>query len=139
MWHLVAGYLWILAPLLVAPLVLLSGATMPVASVEAGGPSILVYGWLLQFVFAVVPYLFARILLPGQPAQLGGNRLSLLMVHLGGLFFVPGIFIERYQALLQGMGYAFWALSMLPVGAQLWRSVRAAAEHGGPALPTENG
>ncbi len=127
MWHLVAGYLWILAPLFVAPLVLLSGAKMPVASVEASGPSILVYGWLLQFAFAVVPYLFARILLPGQPAQLGGNWLSLLMVHLGGLFFVPGIFIERYQAPLQGIGYAFWALSMISVGVQLWRSVRAAS------------
>lgn len=85
-WHLVAGYLWTLAPLFVAPIVVLSGAKMPVASVEAGGPSLLVYGWILQFALAVVPHLFTRVLLPGQPAQLGGNWLSLLMVHLGGLF-----------------------------------------------------
>lgn len=124
MWHLVAGYLWILAPLLAVPFVLLSGAKMPVARVEASGPSILVYGWLLQFAFAIVPYLFTRVLLPGQPAKLGGNWLSLLMVHLGGLFFVPGIFIEQYQAVLQGIGYAFWALSLLTIVIQLWHIAR---------------
>jgi len=125
LWHLVAGYLWILAPLVAAPLVMLSGAALPAASLEASAPPLLVYGWLLQFALAVVPYLFARLLLPGQPARLGGTWLSLLLVHLGGLFYVPGIFIDRYQALLQGIGFACWAVALLPVGAQMWRLVQA--------------
>jgi hypothetical protein len=125
LWHLVAGYLWILAPLAAAPLVMLSDGALPAASLEASAPPLLVYGWLLQFTLAVVPYLFGRLLLPGQPARLGGTWLSLVLVHLGGLFYVPGSFSDRYQALLQGIGFACWALALLLVGAQMWRLVQA--------------
>jgi hypothetical protein len=90
-------------------------------------PSVLVYGWLLQVLLAVAPYLFARTAWPDQPAPLGGNWLSLLLVHLGGAFFVPGMFVAHDQAALQGIGYACWALALLSAGVPVWRMQRTAS------------
>ncbi len=123
--HLVAAYLWILAPLLAVPVALLGRVQVPVANVEAIGPSLLVYGWVLQLAYALVPLLFRRVLLPDAPARLGGNWLSLLAVHVGGLLFVGSIVFEPYQASLQGIAFAFWAISMLPIAVDLWRTARA--------------
>lgn len=121
LWHLVTAYAWIIAPVLVAPLILLKVPGFPGAGIEQTAPQALIYGWVLQFAYAILPYLFARFLLPEQPAQLGGNWFSLVAVHLGGIFLWASIFITEYQALLNGTAYALWVLSLLPMVHQLWR------------------
>ena len=125
LWHLVLSYFWILAPVLMAPLILLKVPGLPVSVIEGNAPQALVYGWLLQFSFALVLYFFMRLFLPDEPARLGGTRFSLLAVNLGSAFLWIGIFIEPTQLTLWAIGYLLWALAMLPILADLLRTARS--------------
>jgi len=127
MWHLITSYAWILAPVLVAPLILLKVPGFPGAGVEQSAPQALIYGWVLQFSYAFIPYLFSRAFRPGQPAELGGNWFSLITVHLGGISLWASIFIPAYQSVLFGAAYLLWALSLIPIAYGLWRVVSGAA------------
>ncbi len=121
LWHVVAGYGLILAPIALAPFVRLSGITPPMARISAGGPAFLVYAWVLQVVFALFPFV-AGWLLPGSPPPtLGGNWLSLLGVNLGVGFFVAGMLAEA-GAWLQGVGFLLWAGSLAAWAFGLWRA-----------------
>ena len=126
LWHLVTAYVWIIAPVLVAPLIILKVPGFPGAGIEQNAPQALIYGWALQFGYAVIPYLFRRSLLPEQPAKLGGSWLSLITAHLGGVFLWVSIFAQGYQVMLHGTAYALWVVSMLPVVIDLWRVARTA-------------
>lgn len=125
MWHLVTAYVWVLVPILVTPLIIfeiLPGQLQ--IAVDQNAPQALIYGWVLQFGYALLPYLFAKVLLPGQTTKLGGNWFSLITVHLGGIFIWISIFSQTYQATQHGIGYAFWVVSALPILLELWRIVR---------------
>ncbi len=125
MFHLVTAYAWILAPVLIAPLIIANVPGFPGAGIEANAPQALIYGWVLQFGYALLPFIFRRALLPGEPARLGGSWLSLLAIHTGSAFLWASIFIEPYRGLLHGVAYGFWALSMLPVLLQLFAIISA--------------
>jgi hypothetical protein len=124
-WHLVGSYFWILAPVLVAPLIILGVPGFPGAGIEQNAPQALIYGWVLQFGYAFLPYFFRRAFLPGERARLGGSWFSLVTVNLGGLFLWASIFIPEYQGFLHGTAYALWAVSIVPIAIDLWRIVRA--------------
>ena len=84
------------------------------------------YGWLLQFGYAVIPYVLRRFLSPAEsPARLGGSWLSLAAVYIGVVLLVLSLFNADQYALLYGAAYAFWAISLLPAGLELWRVLRA--------------
>jgi hypothetical protein len=83
----------------------------------------------MGFLLAVLPYLFSRAFTPGEPAALGGNRVSLLAVNAGGLLYLAGLLLPDTRTVLQGLAFAAWAVAMLPVALQLWRSVQAVTEH----------
>ncbi len=119
--HIVAGYILILAPILAGPFVFTSGAELPMTFIEASAPQLLVYGWVMPIAFALVPYLFARILLRDEAVSLGGNWISLIAVFLAVVFFVPSLFSDQPQ--LQAVAYLLWAISMLPIAFQLWQIV----------------
>lgn len=123
MMHLLTSYLWILAPVMVAPLVILKVAGFPGAGIEQNAPQALIYGWVLQFSYAILPYLFRRMVMPTEPAWLGGSWLSLAAVHLGGIALWASIFIDSYQGSLQAAAYLLWLLSLIPIGRDLFRSV----------------
>ncbi len=123
--HLVTAYVWILAPVLVAPLILLKVPGFPGAGIEQNAPQALIYGWMLQVGYALIPYLFRRNFLPDSPPQLGGSWLSLITVHLGGILLWAGIFLGESRAILHGAAYALWFISMLPIVVQLWQIARA--------------
>ncbi len=110
--------------MLVAPLIILGVPGFPGAGIEQNAPQALIYGWVLQFSYAFLGFFFFRLFLPDQPAKLGGNWLSLVAVHLGGLFLWASIFIPDYQALLHGMAYALWAISIIPIAWSLWQIMR---------------
>ena len=122
--HIASSYVWIALPVLIAPLILLKVPGFPGAGVEANAPQALIYGWVLQFSYALIPYLFARFFSPKEEAALGGNWLSLGAVHLGGAFLWMSIFIKDYQTILHGTAYALWLISMLPILIDLWRITR---------------
>ncbi len=124
--HLVTSYFWILAPILIAPLILLEVPGIPGRSIEANAPQALIYGWVLQFGFALIPYFFRRVFLPDETPQLGGSRFSLITVHLGGVLLWASIFAEgSLRGTLHGSAYLLWAVSLLPIVYELWQIVRA--------------
>ena len=124
LWHLILAYVWIVAPVLVAPLIILGVAGFPGVGIEQNAPQALIYGWVLQFGYALLPYLFTRMLLPDKPARLGGTWFTVATVNLGAVFLWASIFFTSQGALLHGIAYALWALSLIPIAADLWRIAR---------------
>ncbi|MCA9996633.1 MAG: hypothetical protein KDE56_12830 [Anaerolineales bacterium] len=122
--HLIVAYFWILAPILMAPFVLFEIPGVPGPTIEATAPQALIYGWMLQFGFAILPYFFTRILLPDRPAQLGGTWFSFAFINLGSLFLWTSIFISSTQPILHGLAYLLWVIALLPIVNQLWRIIR---------------
>jgi len=122
-WHLVSAYVWIIAPVLVAPLILLDVPGFPGAGIEQNAPQALIYGWVLQFGLALIPYGFARWLRPGRVAALGGSWLSLAALHTGSVLLWVSIFVKDYQGVLRGGAYLAWVVALLPLVAQLLRLV----------------
>ena len=123
-WHLLTSYFWIIAPVMMAPLILLSVAGIPGPTIEQNAPQALIYGWVFQFGFAMLPFLFRRVFAPGEPARLGGNWFSLVAANLGGLFLWASIFIEPLHSTLHGIAYALWAAAAVPIAIELWGIVR---------------
>ena len=126
MYHLITAYVWLLAPVLIAPLILLKVPGFPGAGIEQNAPQALIYGWVLQFAYALLPYLLARMVLGKDTAVLGGSWFSLTAVHLGGIFLWASIFIIPAHATLHGIAYALWAISAVPILAQLWHIAQQA-------------
>jgi len=127
--HLVTSYVWILAPVLIAPLIILGVPGFPGAGIEQNAPQALIYGWVLQFGYAIIPLLFRRIFTPEAQPRLGGSWFSLVTVHLGGVLLWSGIFLQDAQAVLHGTAYALWFVSMLPIAYELWKIIRASFEN----------
>lgn len=122
--HLMVSYVWIIAPVLAAPLILFSIVDLPQADIEALAPQALVYGWALQFGVAVVPYFLAKLMRPNAPAQLGGTWVSLALLNVGSAALWLAVFAEPTRALWSGMAYLLWALALVPVVGQVFRILR---------------
>jgi hypothetical protein len=110
-WHLAASYLWILAPVLVAPLILLG--VLEGGPIESTAPQALIYGWVLQFGIALVPFIARRLILKEESPALGGGWGSLAGATLGSLLVWASIFIAPVRGLLYGLGFALYALALI--------------------------
>lgn len=128
MGHLIGAYVWFLLPVVVAPFIVANVDSVAVQNVEQSGAPILVYGWILQFGYALIPYLFARALKKNEPARLGGNWLSLATIHAGGIAYALSLFLGVQTGLLQAIAFVLWAISMLPILRDLWRMVTGEVE-----------
>ncbi|MCA9905352.1 MAG: hypothetical protein KC547_15960 [Anaerolineae bacterium] len=124
MLHLVTSYVWIIVPILMAPLILLQVPGVPGPIIEQNAPQALIYGWVLQFAYALIPLLVQRYLLGEQHATFGGTWLSLLSVNIGSALVWASIFIVPLRPVLHGTAYLFYSLSMLPIAWQFARMVR---------------
>jgi len=122
--HLVASYLWIVLPILFAPFLILGMGNIPDPTIEANAPQALIYGWALQFGYALFPFLFDKWLLSDEAPKLGGNWFSVVAVNLGGILLWVSIFVQPYRALLHGSACALWAISMIPIAIALWQTVQ---------------
>jgi len=119
--HLTASYFWLLAPITAAPLVLLDVPGVAGAGIEANAPQALIYGWVLQFGFALLPYFFSRAVNPNKKTHsLGGSWAAFWMVNLGGVLLWLSIFIEPISGLLHGSAYLLWAASIAVIARQIW-------------------
>jgi hypothetical protein len=136
-WHLVSAYAWILAPVLVAPLILLKVPGFPGAGIEATAPQALIYGWVLQFSFALVPYFLSKVFLADSAPRLGGSWLSLVLAHVGSALIWASIFIEPQRNLLHGTAYVLYALAMLPIIWTVWRMFHSGMQTLEQKLATE--
>ena len=124
-WHLLTAYAWILLPVLIAPLIILGVPGFPGAGIEATAPQALIYGWVLQFGFALIPYFAGRYLMGEEKSRLGGNWISLSMVNIGSALVWASIFILPWQNILHGTAYIFYVISMIPVAMQVGRMVQS--------------
>jgi len=110
----------------VAPLILLGVPGFPGAGIEATAPQALIYGWVLQFAFALLPYFMRRFLAGEESPRLGGSWLSLLAVNVGSGLIWASIFLTEQQAMLSGLGYGFFVLAMLPIAWEMGQISRSA-------------
>ncbi|MCA9919410.1 MAG: hypothetical protein KC445_15735 [Anaerolineales bacterium] len=123
--HMLASYFWLFAPLSMAPFVIFGiEGVMPAKALETTTPQALIYGWVLQVGFAVVPYLFQRYFFDEEQAPLGGTWLSFGLVNLGSIMLWASILILPWRGPLHGLAYLLWALSFLPVAVDLWRKLK---------------
>ena len=120
-WHLVTAYIWILLPVLIAPFILLNVPGFVGGDIEATAPQALIYGWVLQFGFALIPFLVERYLLGASKAGLGGNWFSLLTVNVGSALVWASIFVVPLRNNLHGAAYLFYVVAMLSIAWQLGR------------------
>jgi hypothetical protein len=127
LWHLTTAYFWLIAPLLVAPLIILQVPGFPGTTIEQNAPQALIYGWLLQFGFAIIPYFARRQFQTQGEAELGGSWISLAMAHLGGAALWVSIFVTN-AGFWHGLAYGLWTLSILPIVWQLWQIIQPVLE-----------
>jgi len=124
--HLLASYFWLFAPLSMAPFVIFGiEGVMPAKALETTTPQALIYGWVLQFGYAILPYFYQRYFLGDEKAQLGGTWLTFALVNLGSVFLWASILIEPLRSPLHGAAYMLWILSILPIAYQLWQITKA--------------
>ena len=121
-WHLIAAYLWILAPVLVAPLILLG--ILAGGPIESTAPQALIYGWVLQFGIALIPYAARRFLLKEEQPQLGGCWGSLTAATFGSILVWMSIFLVPVQGLLYGFGFGLYAVALVHPLKELTQIVR---------------
>ncbi|MCC7119658.1 MAG: hypothetical protein IT310_14130 [Anaerolineales bacterium] len=111
-WHLILAYVWILAPVLIAPLILTN--VIAGGPVESTAPQPLIYGWVLQFSIALIPYIMRRSFLKEENPPLGGCWGSLFALALGGVLIWISIFLlAPAKGILYGAGFAFYALALI--------------------------
>lgn len=110
-WHLVSSYLWIIAPIGMAPFILLG--LVEGAPIEQTAPQALIYGWVLQFGIALIPYIARRFFLKDETPQLGGNWVSLAGATFGSIFVWASIFIVPARGVLYGIGFALYAIALI--------------------------
>ena len=102
----------------------------PGQGIERNAPQALIYGWVLQFGYAFIPYLLYRVFRPEQPAKLGGSWFSLVTVHVGSVFLWASIFLDPYAGPLRGVAYAVWVISMMPIVSEVKSIVEAYLQPG---------
>lgn len=122
-WHLLASYVWILAPVLAAPLILLK--ILPAGPIESTAPQALIYGWVLQFGIALTPYVARRYFLKEENPALGGCWGSLAAATLGSVLVWLSIFIVPARASLYGIGFGLYALALIHPLKELAQIARA--------------
>ena len=127
LWHLTTAYFWLIAPLLVAPLIILQVPGIPGTSIEQNAPQALIYGWLLQFGSAILLYFAQRQFQPEAEPQFGGCWLSLMLIHLGGVSLWVSIFVEA-GGVWHGLAYGLWTIAIVPIVWQLWQIIRPVLE-----------
>jgi hypothetical protein len=113
LWHLALAYIWFLLAVVVAPLVVAGGEVG--AEVAGSGGPILIFGWILQAGYALIPFLFAWALLPGRPSRLGGTWFTLLTVNGGSLLYWISMFLAAGRSPMRGIAYLLWILSLIPI------------------------
>jgi hypothetical protein len=110
-WHLVSSYMWIIAPIMMAPFILLG--IFEAGPIESTAPQALIYGWVLQFGIALVPYIARRFFLNEENPELGGSWVSLAAATAGSLFVWASIFIVPARGVLYGIGFALYAIALI--------------------------
>jgi len=110
-WHLVSSYIWILLPVMMSPLLLLG--ILEAGPIESTAPQALIYGWVLQFGIALIPYIARRFFLKDEHPQLGGCWGSLAAANLGSILVWVSIFSGTAKGIIYGIAFVFYTLAVI--------------------------
>ena len=110
-WHLVSSYIWIISPIMAAPLIMMG--VVPSGPIESTAPQALIYGWVLQYGIALIPYIARRFFLKEENPQLGGSWISVAAATAGSLFVWASIFIVPARGILYGIGFALYVIALI--------------------------
>ncbi|MCE7860145.1 MAG: hypothetical protein DYG86_10205 [Chloroflexi bacterium CFX2] len=130
-WHLVLSYMWILLPVMIAPLILLH--VIEGGPVESTAPQALIYGWVMQFGIALIPFIARRFFLKEANPALGGSWLSLAFATVGSILVWVSIFVIPLRGLIYGVGFAFYAVALIPPLKELFDIVQSGLKKYEPA------
>jgi len=122
-WHLIFSYMWILAPVLIAPLILLG--FLEGGPIEATAPQALIYGWVLQFGIALFPFIARRLFLKDENPSLVGCWGSMTAITIGSILVWVSIFAGEASGLLYGIGFALYAIALVHPLKELTEIVRS--------------
>ncbi|MCX6057997.1 MAG: hypothetical protein NTW69_07600 [Chloroflexi bacterium] len=122
-WHLVSSYMWIIAPIMMAPFIMLG--IFKSGPIESTAPQALIYGWVLQYGIALIPYIARRFFLKDETPPLGGSWASLAAATAGSLFVWASIFIVPARGVLYGIGFALYALALIRPLMEIFEIARA--------------
>ncbi len=127
--HIVSSYLWMLIPTLVAPFIVAKASEFfPVGEVAGNGGPILIYGWILTFLLAIIPYFFTQVFQPNRTPALGGSWWSMIAMHLGSILFWLGLFLPSIQAGLRAGAFFFWFAALIPMLLELYARAKVGTE-----------
>ncbi len=101
--HLLAAYVWIFVPLFFAPFVIFEFQGFE--WVEPSAPQALIYGWVLQFAIAIIPYFIS--------GKLGGTKQTLVLTNAGAVFLWISIFAGEFRLYFHGAAYLLWTIAIL--------------------------
>jgi cytochrome c oxidase cbb3-type subunit I len=114
--HLVSAYVWLLVPVVVAPFIVAKAVEhFPVDQVAGNGGPILIYGWILTFSLAILPYFFAQVFQPNRAPAVGGSWWSLAAMHLGSVLFWAALFLPPAQSGLRAGAFFLWFAALVPL------------------------
>lgn len=85
----------------------------------------LIYGWVLQFGIALLPFTARRLVLKEASPALGGCWGSLAAAGLGSVLVWASIFSEPQRGLLYGAGFGLYALALIHPARELLAIARA--------------
>ena len=105
-----------------APFIMLK--VIPSGPIESTAPQALIYGWVLQFGIALIPYIARRFFLKQENPRLGGSWFSLTMATAGSLFVWASIFIIPARGVLHGIGFILYTLALVPLLMDLFEIAR---------------
>ncbi|MGE5140576.1 MAG: hypothetical protein ACM3JD_14005, partial [Rudaea sp.] len=106
--HILTGFAWFLVAAAMGPIVVFLPQGSVARSLASQGGPLLIYGWLMQFGLAILPYLFGRALAPQKAAAFGGNTISLVAANLGAVLYLAGLLIPGFGTILQGVAFLSW-------------------------------
>jgi hypothetical protein len=110
-WHLVSAYVWIIAPIMAAPLIMLG--VVPAGPIESTAPQALIYGWVLQYGISLIPYIARRFFLKEENPQLGGSWVSVAAATIGSVLVWVSIFSGPAKGVIYGIGFALYVIALL--------------------------
>lgn len=114
--HIVSSYVWLLVPVIVAPYIVAKASdSFPVEEVAGGGGPILIFGWIMTYLSAVLPYFFPQYRAAKTTGSVGGSWSSLAFMHIGGILFWTALFFPPVQKLLRAGAFFFWFLGIIPL------------------------
>lgn len=111
-WHVAAAYVWFFLPVVVAPFVVVR---LGVGNEVAGsGGALLIFGWVVQLLSALIPAIWRSIGEQNHELRLGGSWFGLAAYNTGSILYWISLFTPFLRGWLRGLAFLLWLAATLP-------------------------